>query len=46
MVMFLAVVVSFDDLHDDVQVGQAFLEWFHAVDVTARHLCPRVAAIG
>jgi hypothetical protein len=36
MVMFLAVVVSFDDLHDVVQAGQAIAEWFHALDASAR----------
>jgi hypothetical protein len=36
MVVFLAVVVSFDDLHDVVQAGQALAEWFHALEVSAR----------
>ncbi|GAB6902674.1 hypothetical protein JCM9957A_57660 [Kineosporia succinea] len=37
MVVFLAVVVSFDDPHDVVWVGQSMNEWFHAVDASARH---------
>ncbi|MCD5351357.1 hypothetical protein [Kineosporia mesophila] len=41
MVMFLAVVVSFDDLHDLVQAGQALAEWFHALDASARQPCRR-----
>jgi hypothetical protein len=43
MVMFLAVVVSFDDLHVVVQAGQAILEWFHALDASARLVRRQVA---
>ncbi|GLY32307.1 hypothetical protein Kisp02_56720 [Kineosporia sp. NBRC 101731] len=46
MVMFLAVVVSFDDLHDAVQVGQALAEWFHALQASARDPYRRAIAAG
>jgi hypothetical protein len=38
MVMFLAVVVSFDACAFSQQVGQVLAEWLHAPDASAREV--------